>query len=280
LYSDSERKGGKLNQLERLLPEGLLVDARWLEARGYSRALRSQYVSSGWLKSPLRGVYWRPRGVLRWEQVVISLQALLGHPVSVGGRTALEMRGYSHYLYHAQQAVHLYTDRKLPSWLSKLPDMPAFVVHNRSRFLPALPAYSDKLSLNLAVEGKQPRLPGALDIDDWGPWRWPLVRSSLERAILELIDELPNNISFDMVDKFMEGLVTLRPRKLQALLEEAQSVKVKRLFFFFADRHRHQWLGRIERGNIDLGKGKRMIARGGKLDKPYQITVPEDMDAL
>ncbi len=274
----SELKGRKLNQLGRLLPEGLLVDAEWLETHGYSRALRSQYVSGGWLESPVRGVYWRPRGVLRWEQVVISLQALLGYPVSVGGRTALEMRGYSHYLYRTQQAVHLYTDRKLPSWLSKLPDMPAFVVHNRSRFLPALPGYSDKLSLDLA--GVQPRLPGALDVDEWGPWGWPLVRSALERAILELIDELPNNTSFDMVDKFMEGLVTLRPRKLQALLEEAQSIKVKRLFFFFADRHRHQWLDRIDRGNIDLGSGKRMIARGGRLDKTYQVTVPEELDAF
>lgn len=274
----SELKGGKLNHLGRLLPEGLLVDAAWLEAHGYSRALRSQYVSSGWLDSPVRGVYWRPRGVLRWEQVIISLQVLLGYPVSVGGRTALEMRGYSHYLYQAQQAVHLYTDRKLPSWLSKLPDMPAFVVHNRSRFLPALSGYSDKLSLEPA--GAQPRLPGVLDIDEWGPWRWSLVRSAPERAILELIDELPNSTSFDMVDKFMEGLVTLRPRKMQALLEEAQSVKVKRLFFFFADRHRPQWLDMIDRSKIDLGKGKRMIARGGKLDKAYQITVPEDMDAL
>ena len=78
----------------------------------------------------------------------------------------------------------------------------------------------------------------------------------------------------------MEGLVTLRPRKMQALLEEAKSVKVKRLFLYFADRHRHQWLDMIERENIDLGIGKRMIATGGKLDKTYQITVPEDMDAL
>ncbi|MBS9405492.1 type IV toxin-antitoxin system AbiEi family antitoxin [Halomonas sp. TRM85114] len=266
--------------MERLLPDGLLVDAAWLEAHGYSRALRSQYVSSGWLDSPVRGVYWRPRGVLRWEQVVISLQVLLSYPVSVGGRTALEMRGYSHYLYQAQQAVHLYTDRKLPSWLAKLPDMPAFVVHNRSRFLPGLTDYSDQLSLDSPGEAGQPRLPGALDVDEWGPWRWPLVRSAPERAILELIDELPNSTSFDMVDKFMEGLVTLRPRKMQALLEEAESVKVKRLFCFFAGRHRHQWLEMIDHDKIDLGKGKRMIAKGGTLDKKYQITVPENMDAL
>ena len=37
--------------------------------------------------------------------------------------------------------------------------------------------------------------------------------------------------------------------------------------------------GRVGRNGIDLGKGKRMLVRGGKLDPKYQITVPEDLDA-
>lgn len=43
----AKRNVGKLNYLERLLPEGLLVDAAWLGNRGYSTSLRSQYVSAG-----------------------------------------------------------------------------------------------------------------------------------------------------------------------------------------------------------------------------------------
>jgi hypothetical protein len=78
----------------------------------------------------------------------------------------------------------------------------------------------------------------------------------------------------------MEGLVNLSPRRLQKLLEDCKSVKVKRLFFFLADRHAHAWLKRTERGRIDLGKGKRMLVRGGKLDPKYQITVPGDLDAV
>jgi hypothetical protein len=31
---------------------------------------------------------------------------------------------------------------------------------------------------------------------------------------------------------------------------------------------------------IDLGEGKRMLVKGGKLNKPYQITVPENLDAV
>ena len=268
---------GKLNQLARLLPEGLVVDASWLEKQGYSRALRSQYVSSGWLASPVRGVYWRPRGRLRWEQVVISLQVLLRYPVSVGGRTALELGGYGHYGYREQKVVHLYTERKLPSWLGKLGGMPDFMVHNRGRLFSDVPDYAGMLWLE--GEGK-PRLPDGLEVDPWGQWDWPLVRSGPERAILEFLDELPGGASFDMAEKIMEGLVNLRPRRMQALLEGCGSVKVKRMFFFFASRHKPQWLGAIDRSKIDLGSGKRVIAKGGRLDKTWQITVPEDMDAV
>ena len=42
----SDRRAGKLNQLQSLLPEGLLASAAWLEKKGYSQPLRSQYVSS------------------------------------------------------------------------------------------------------------------------------------------------------------------------------------------------------------------------------------------
>jgi hypothetical protein len=67
---------------------------------------------------------------------------------------------------------------------------------------------------------------------------------------------------------------------LQKLLAECHSVKVKRLFFYFADRHSHAWLKRLDREAVDLGEGKRMLVRGGRLDKTYQITVPGDLDAV
>jgi hypothetical protein len=67
---------------------------------------------------------------------------------------------------------------------------------------------------------------------------------------------------------------------LQRLLAGCHSVKVKRLFFYFADRHSHAWLKRLDRKAVDLGEGKRMLVRGGKLDKTYQITVPGDLDAV
>jgi hypothetical protein len=123
-------------------------------------------------------------------------------------------------------------------------------------------------------------LPGELLIMPWGQWKWPLVISSPERAILELMDELPQHESFHQVDMIMEGLVNLRPRRLQGLLEDAHSVKVKRLFLFFADRHQHKWLSHLDREKVNLGSGKRVVFKGGKLDPKYHITVPEELNAL
>ena len=275
------QSGRKLNWLDRELPEGLLVDAAWLEAHGYSRSLRSQYVAAGWLEQPTRGVFRRPRGSLSWEQVVISLQAVLHLPVSVGGRTALELQGYAHYLSQSPQVVQLFSDKKLPGWVSKLQTGQNFEFHNRTRFLPKIDQQIDKLSLSAhALDESDNTQSGALRITRWGQWDWPLVISTPERAILELLDELPNKETFHLVDVMMEGLVNVSPRRMQQLLEVATSIKVKRLFFFFADRHRHRWLDHVVRDRIDLGKGKRMIFKGGKLDPKYHITVPEDFNAV
>lgn len=67
--------------------------------------------------------------------------------------------------------------------------------------------------------------------------------------------------------------------RVQAVLEACRSVKVKRLFLWFVERHAHPWFGRLDLKRIDLGRGKRQIVVGGRLDSKYQITVPETLDA-
>src|SRR5690606_38176113 len=107
LLSMAEPKTTKLNQLEKQLPEGLVVDSLWLSEHGFATNLRSHYVTTGRLEQPARRVYRRPYGKLSWQQVVISLQTLLlRSPLTVGGRTALELQGYAHFLSHAESEVH------------------------------------------------------------------------------------------------------------------------------------------------------------------------------
>ena len=136
----TEPRHKKLKWLEHNLPEGLVADASWLTRHGYSTALRSQYVAARWLEQPARGVYRRPGGPLTWEQVVISLQMLLKRPLTVGGRTALELQGYGHYLRQGARAVHLYGPKRPPGWLEELRLGASFVYHNNRRLFRDEPA--------------------------------------------------------------------------------------------------------------------------------------------
>lgn len=271
------QKTASINRLERELPEGLLVDSAWLAARGYSTSLRSKYVAAGWLSQPARRVYTRPRGDLIWQQVVISLQTLLGHDLVVGGRSALELHGYAHYLTRATTAVYLYGPERPPTWLGQLQTGTAFRYRNDARIFTTALASTAPHHLHPLADDKTKRTDGAATMA-WGQWNWPLTVSTPERGIIEFLNELPEDETFHQADVLMEGLSTLSPTRLQALLADCHNVKVKRLFFFFADRHRHAWLKRIDRAAIDLGRGKRSLVKNGRYDARYMITVPEDLD--
>lgn len=268
----------KLNSLQRSLPEGLVADASWLERHGYSRALRKKYVAHGWLEDVARGVYRRPlpelsggavQQTLRWQSVVISLQTMLGHPFTVGGRTALELQGFAHYLSSGpSREVHLYGKGKPPGWALKLKLDSRLVFHN-----------AEKLFKETSSDAAGDLQRSGIVRQPWGQWEWPLKMSAPERAILELLDEVPDRETFHQADVLMEGLSNLSPRRLQMHLVACRSVKVKRLFLWFAERHQHAWLNKLDRNRIDLGRGKRMLVRGGKLDRKFNITVPESLDA-
>ncbi|MBU4331192.1 MAG: type IV toxin-antitoxin system AbiEi family antitoxin domain-containing protein, partial [Acidobacteria bacterium] len=56
-----------------------------------------------------------------------------------------------------------------------------------------------------------------------------------------------------------------------------RSVKVKRLFLYLAEKAAHSWTGSLDVSRINLGKGDRLIAEKGVLDKKYRITVPRGL---
>ncbi len=279
----AEQSISKLNQLQNELPEGLLVDAAWLRKKGYATNLVSHYVSTGRLEQPARSVYRKPRGKLSWQQAVISLQTILNaSPLIVGGRTALELQGFAHYLSQTITEVHLYGPKPPPTWLDHIRVGAKFKFHNSKRLFKNDPVTFGLGSLKWDVTKSRNDVlaQSGFMAQPWGQWDWPLTLSMPERAYLEMLDELPTHESFEQADKLMEGLSTLRPRRLQKLLVDCRSVKVKRLFFFFADRHKHSWLKSLDKSAIDLGAGKRMLVKGGRLDPVYQITVPEDLNGV
>jgi Transcriptional regulator, AbiEi antitoxin, Type IV TA system/Transcriptional regulator, AbiEi antitoxin N-terminal domain len=216
--------------------------------------------------------------------VVISLQTLLQLPVVVGGRTALELQNQSHYLTFDLREVHLYGTEALPHWVNALDLGVTFHRHNDHKLFRNEPIHRALTSLSKDLKkgdtmNTDPIHGDVFNAMPWGQWKWPLTLSSVERAYLEFLDEVPDKASFDLADKIMEGMGALSPRRLQKLLLDCRSVKVKRLFFYFADRHQHSWMKYLNKDEIDFGKGKRVLAKGGKLDKVYHITVPEDLNA-
>ena len=69
----------------------------------------------------------------------------------------------------------------------------------------------------------------------------------------------------------------MRPLQVQKILETCESIKVKRLFVFMADRAGHAWLKHVDLSNINFGVGKRSIVSGGLLNTKYQITLPKEL---
>jgi hypothetical protein len=285
MYTMGRQWQPKLNHLQQLLPEGLVVDSAWLQRHGYSRQLINKYVQHGWLQSPARTAYRRvgaisdSNALQQWELVVISLQLLLSLEVTPGGRTALELQGYGHYLPLGGTTVHLYSPSALPSWVAQMPVTDTLTVHTTQLFEDETSAEFEAIASSKGGKLLQRDKQSHYTSKAWGSWNWPLIMSMPERAILELLAEVPQRETFEQADALIEGLSGLSPKRLNALLSECRSVKVKRLFMWFAERHHHPWFSRLDKKSIDLGSGKREIAAGGKLDKKYLITVPRDLSA-
>ena len=278
------QKASYLNYLLQRLPPGLLVDSQWLQEQGLSRSRIHDYVARGWLERLRPRVYRRPAAAataaersssVTWELAVVSAQALVDRPFHVGGPTALDLLGLSHFLDLGRKSrVWLYdARRKAPSWLTKLPLEVEVLLKTRELFRnDDLGLEWRRLELGTGRVGAPVEQPERVEL-----WDQFLRMSGAERASLEMLEEVGTKVGFHSADRLFQGLANLRPNLLAELLKECMSVKAKRLFFFFADRHAHAWAKRLDPDQFDLGRGKRQIAKGGRLHPKYEITVPADL---
>lgn len=279
-----EQRKDRLNPLLRLLPPGLLVSAAWLREHDYPTNLVAYYVSSGKLESPARGVYRIPGPPLKWQSVVASLQLIEGSYVHVGGRTAIVQRGLGHYArLSGAERISLYGPDTLPSWLTKLGIAEKFESNHDAAFSVLRVHRDEKGVLHRFSKKEEPIAPDALGdfglIEiKWGTFDWPLIFSGEERAILELLQNVPERESIYDAYVLLQGLVNLRPDRLSTLLRACHSIKAKRLFLALAARLNHAWFKYLDLKGVDLGTGKRSLFPGGKLDSKYQITLPADLD--
>ncbi len=260
------KRSQKLKKVLESVPAGFLVDATWLTTQGIAYESFRDYARRGWLERVCRGVYQRPfpnvsnTNPIEWKTCLLSLQHIMRYDIHVGSTTSLDLWGYSHYLrLGGNPPVFVYGD-KIPNWLSRIPLSGSINTRSKSLFT------NEFIGLNIDETRAKKTL----------PWDWNLIVSKPERAIMEAIDELPDYESFHNLDMIFEGLMTMRPRLLSELLHSCRKIKVKRLFFVFADRHNHPWRKYINAQDFNLGSGDRALCKGGKIHPDYRIVVPKE----
>lgn len=279
MFAMSVVRHSRLNRLLYELPEGYIADTEWIKSLGISASSIHGYVRQGWLEHLAPRLYRRGNPThqnqrpVPWGIFLLSLQNILKRPIHVGAQTALELAGYWQYASFGRRRVWLYTDdRRARALVSRAP-------------LDADPELRTRRLFNEAEVGLERRVLdlvtsnlGAVTVAGPAPplWKQELTVSSLERAVLEMLAEIPHGVSFDHGGELFEGLTTLRPALMTDLLRACTSIKAKRLFFYFAAQNASPGRKRrLRPEDFDLGSGKRQIIAGGEYDREFQITVPK-----
>jgi hypothetical protein len=244
----------KINQILQTLPYGDVLLSSWLNEQGYSYELQQRYRKSGWLTSIGHGAMVRSGQNRLLYGAIHALQQEAEMEIHIGGRSALNLQGFGHYVELERKEILLFGKRgiKLPTWLFKN-DWDSTPVFIATSFLS-----------------------GKAGIIDFKEGQFTIKISSPARAIMECLYLVPDD--FDLIEamELMEGLNLLRPQDVQVLLEECNSVKVKRLFLYFAERAKHNWFNHLQIDKIHLGSGKRSIVSNGVLIPKYGITLSKE----
>lgn len=260
LSSKTRQKHKILNPLLRQWPRGMVADSRWLAAHGVTRQLAKTYKQAGWLDALGHGAFLRAGDTARWSGGLHTVQRDSNCSIHPGGKTALSLLGYGHFLEWGEDAplwVFGRPGERLPAWFVRGP------WKDRLRFV-AASLFEESAGLSATFVERE--------VDGL-----PLRLSSPERAMLEVLYSVPRQQSVEEAALLMEGLPTLRPKLVQSLLESCTSVKVKRLFLALAELSNHAWLSKLDLSRVDLGSGKRQIVSGGRLHPKYRITLPASL---
>jgi len=246
----------KINQLLQKVPRGGLFLSSWMYENGISRELQRHYKNSQWLTPIGTGVMARTGETPTLFGALASLNEQDTKHFSIGAMSALEMHGFSHYLPMGKKTVVLFSPKneRLPLW---------FVNRDWDVFL-----------RQFTTECFSPHL----GIEPMSHEGFHLLVSSPARAFMECLHLSPKYYNLTDLYYVMEMLSLLPPLKVQALLEECKSVKVKRLFLYMAEKAGHDWLKMLDPSAISLGTGKRSIVKNGAYHAKYQITIPKELE--
>lgn len=245
-----------INQLIQSLPKGSVLLPSWLLSQGYSYELQQSYRKSGWLKSIGKGAMVKSGDKLVLAGALSTLQQVQKINIHIGGRSALELQGLAHYLQINSGETTLFVNgrAKLPLWFTENDWNTKIITYRISLFKDEVKGMEDNQDGELKMKISDPA-----------------------RAMMECLALCPDKFPLSESYELMEGLATLRPAKVQELLENCNSIKVKRLFLYFAEKASHTWFKHLKINRIDLGAGKRSMAEGGVLVQKYKLVLPKNI---
>lgn len=267
----------KLNLLITQWPLGTLMTHAMLQEKGIYQQLVNKYTKSGWLEPIARGVFKRAGDTVDWTGALALLQTQLHLSVHLAGKTALEFSGIQHFFHLGGGGVIWLFGKpgeNLPKWFLGGNTWDRW--NRKIKYI--TPKLFDDASLGL-TEQQIGRHISTDSVTQKHPSQYKIVVSSIERAVLEMLYLIPREQSLVEAKYLMEGLMTLRPNLMQALLEQCRSIKAKRLFLFLADFCNLPCLMHMDLSSVNLGKGKRVIGAGGHYVPKYRISIPTDFVA-
>lgn len=245
----------KIKQILDSAPHDSVFFSSWLASKGIDRKEQTLYVRSGWLERIAKGVYKIEGSTPTLYGAVASYNMQLGKRCQIGASSALDLRGYSHFVAMGKPQAYLFTsaEERLPRWM--------------------LDSEWDMTTKSFTTS----LFKGDTGLEKYEYNGHQLLISGPERAFMECLHLIPVNYSLMDVYYVMEMLTTLRPKLVQQLLEECSSVKVKRLFLYMAEKAGHQWFRALREDDIDLGKSKRVVSPGGKYIGKYELIIPKEL---
>ena len=246
--------GTKINTLRQQTPSNGIMLTSWLEKSSFSRNEISNYIKSGWLQRISTGVYQFSGDTPSLYGILASYQKQANMEYHIGAVSALELKGFSHYIAMGK---------------------PTAVVFSPVR--PPIPKWINETDLDMNLVEVSSKVLGTAGIEQLGYQGQTLTVSSPERAIMECI--LLSPARYDLMDVYylMEMLTSLRSSLVQRLLEDCTSVKVKRMFLYMAEKSRHRWFDKLDLSRISLGSGTRSFMKGGVKIPAYDIVIPKEL---
>ena len=246
--------GTKINNLRQQIPSNGIMLTSWLEKSGFNRNEVYDYMESGWLQRISTGVYQFTGDTPTLYGILASYQKQIGLKYHIGAASALELKGFSHYIAMGK---------------------PTAVVFSPVR--PPLPKWLNDADLDMNLAEVATKVLGTIGIEQMDYQEQTLTVSSPERAIMECVLLSPSR--YDLMDVYylMEMITSLRSDLIQQLLENCTSVKVKRMFLYMAEKAHHRWFAKLDLSKISLGSGTRSFAKGGVKVNTYDIVIPKEL---